>query len=81
MFSEIFIRRPKFAMVISLFIMLAGVICYKTLPVAEYPEVVPPSIVVMTAYPGASAEDIANTVAAPIEEQVNGVEEIGRAHV
>ncbi|MDR1959686.1 MAG: efflux RND transporter permease subunit [Planctomycetaceae bacterium] len=74
MFSAFFIRRPKFAMVVSLFIMLAGAICYNTLPVAEYPEVAPPTIVVMASYPGASASVVADTVAAPIEEQVNGIE-------
>ncbi len=74
MFSAFFIRRPKFAMVISLAIMLAGGICYFNLPVAEYPEVAPPSIVVMANYAGASAQAIADTVAAPLEEQVNGVE-------
>ncbi|MDR1491495.1 MAG: efflux RND transporter permease subunit [Planctomycetaceae bacterium] len=74
MFSAFFIRRPKFAMVISLFIMLAGLICINRLPIAEFPEVAPPTVVVMTAYPGASAEVIASTVAAPIEEQVNSVE-------
>jgi multidrug efflux pump subunit AcrB len=63
-------------MVISLFIMLAGLICINRLPVAEFPEVAPPTVVVATAYPGASAEVIASTVAAPIEEQVNSVEGI-----
>jgi len=74
MFSAFFIRRPKFAMVISLFIMLAGLICINRLPIAEFPEVAPPTVVVITAYPGASSETIANTVAAPIEEQINSVE-------
>ncbi|MCL2119825.1 MAG: efflux RND transporter permease subunit, partial [Planctomycetaceae bacterium] len=74
MFSAFFIRRPKFAMVVSLVIMLAGGLCYFSLPVAEYPEISPPTIMVRTIYPGAGALDIANTVAAPIEEQVNGIE-------
>ncbi|MCL2622632.1 MAG: efflux RND transporter permease subunit [Planctomycetaceae bacterium] len=74
MFSAFFIHRPKFAMVISLTIMLAGGMCYFSLPVAEYPEIAPPTIVVSTVYPGAGAQDIANTVAAPLEEQVNGIE-------
>ena len=74
MFSAFFIRRPKFAMVVSLAIMLAGGLCYFGLPVAEYPEIAPPTISVQAVYPGASAQDIANTVAAPIEEQVNGIE-------
>ena len=76
MFSAFFIRRPKFAMVISLAIMLAGGICYFNLPVAEYPEVAPPQIVVSTNYSGASAQTVADTIAAPIEEQVNGVEDL-----
>ncbi len=74
MFSAFFIRRPKFAMVISLFIVLAGLISIRNLPVAEYPDVAPPTIFVMATYPGASASVIAETVAAPIEAQINGVE-------
>ncbi len=61
-------------MVISLFIMLAGLVSIRNLPVAEYPDVAPPTIVVMANYPGASATVIAETVAAPVEAQVNGVE-------
>ena len=63
MFSTIFIKRPRFAFVISLVIMLAGIASYFTLPVAEYPQVTPPVIVVGTFYPGASAQVIADTVA------------------
>ncbi|MBR5024465.1 MAG: efflux RND transporter permease subunit, partial [Victivallales bacterium] len=74
MFSTIFIKRPRFAFVISLVIMLAGVASYFTLPVAEYPQVSPPVIVVGTFYPGASAQVIADTVAAPLETAINGVE-------
>ena len=74
MFSTIFIKRPRFAFVISLVIMLAGVASYFTLPVAEYPQVSPPVIVVGTFYPGASAQVIADTVAAPLETSINGVE-------
>ncbi len=74
MFSTIFIKRPRFAFVISLVIMLAGVASYFTLPVAEYPQVTPPVIVVGTFYPGASAQVIADTVAAPLETAINGVE-------
>ncbi len=74
MFSAFFIRRPKFAMVISLFIMLAGLVSVWSLPIAEYPEVAPPTIMVMASYTGASAKVIAETVAAPIEAEVNGVE-------
>lgn len=74
MFSEIFIRRPRFAVVISLFIMLGGVASLFHLPLEEYPLVAPPCIMVMASYPGASSQVIADTVAAPLEEQVNGVE-------
>ena len=74
MFSAIFIRRPRFALVISLFLVLAGLLCYKRLPVAEYPQVAPPTIMVMASYPGASSQVIADTVAAPLESEVNGIE-------
>lgn len=74
MFSTIFIKRPRLATVISLVIMLAGIASFVDLPVAEYPQVTPPSIVVITFYPGASAQVIAETVAAPIEAEINGVE-------
>ena len=76
MFSAIFIRRPKFAIVISLFFVLAGSVCMFRLPIAEYPEVSPPTIVVMATYPGASAQVIADTVAAPLEAEVNGIEDL-----
>ncbi len=74
MFSDIFIRRPKFAIVISLFFVLAGMVCMFRLPISEYPEISPPTIVVMANYPGASAQVIADTVAAPLEAEVNGIE-------
>ena len=76
MFSAIFIRRPKFAIVISLFFIISGVVCVYRLPVAEYPEISPPTIVVMATYPGASAQVIADTVAAPLEAEVNGIEDM-----
>ena len=76
MFSNFFIRRPRFALVISLVLCLAGIIALKTLPIALYPEVTPPEIVVMANYPGASAETIAKTVGIPLEEAVNGVEDM-----
>ncbi|MBS1452185.1 efflux RND transporter permease subunit [Victivallis lenta] len=76
MFSALFIKRPKFAIVISLFFVLAGSVCMFRLPIAEYPEVSPPTIVVMAAYPGASAQVIADTVAAPLEAEVNGIEDL-----
>ena len=74
MFSKIFIYRPRFAVVISLVIMIAGLITIKSIPVAQLPEVVPPSVSVSTSYPGASAEVIEQTVAQVIESQVNGVD-------
>ena len=76
MFSAIFIRRPKFAIVISLFFVLSGLVCMFKLPIAEYPQVSPPTIVVAASYPGASAQVIADTVAAPLESEVNGIEDM-----
>ncbi|ESQ84775.1 transporter [Asticcacaulis sp. AC466] len=72
--SKFFIDRPIFAGVLSLLILVAGLLSLRVLPVSEYPEVVPPQVVVRAAYPGASPAVIAETVAAPIEEAVNGVE-------
>ena len=76
MFSAIFVKRPKFALVISLFLIIAGMVCVFQLPIAEYPEISPPTVVVMAFYPGASAQVIADTVAAPIEAEINGVEDM-----
>ncbi|MBR3632192.1 MAG: efflux RND transporter permease subunit [Elusimicrobiaceae bacterium] len=76
MFSNFFIRRPRFALVISLLLCLAGGIAIKSLPIALYPEITPPQIVVLATYPGASAEVIAKTVGIPLEAQVNGVEDM-----
>ena len=76
MFSKIFIDRPRFAIVISLIMVLAGVISLTKLPVAEYPEIAPPSLYVTAMYPGASGEVIAQTVAMPIEDQINGVDDL-----
>jgi len=72
--SRFFIDRPVFAWVLSVVIVLCGAVCYKTLPTAQYPPIVPPTIQVTATYPGASAQTVAGTVAQPIEEQVNGVE-------
>jgi multidrug efflux pump len=72
--SRFFIDRPIFAGVLSLLIFLGGLIALPGLPISEYPEVVPPSIVVRASYPGANPKVIAETVATPIEEQINGVE-------
>ncbi|MBX3359274.1 MAG: multidrug efflux RND transporter permease subunit [Phycisphaeraceae bacterium] len=74
MFSQFFIRRPIVACVIAILIMIAGAVSFPTLPVAQYPEIAPPIIRVTTVYPGASAQVVADTVAAPIEQQVNGVD-------
>ncbi len=73
-FSHFFIRRPIFAAVLSIFILLLGLIALLELPIAQYPEITPPTIFVIAQYPGANAETVANTVATPIEEQINGVE-------
>jgi multidrug efflux pump len=72
--SRFFIDRPVFAIVLSLVIVLAGAVAVFTLPVAQYPEVTPPTVLVTAIYPGANAMTVRNTVAAPIEEQVSGVE-------
>lgn len=76
MFSRIFIERPRLALVISMVLVLAGALCIGKLPVAEYPEIAPPSIQVRAAYTGASAQVVADTVAIPIEAQINGVEDM-----
>src|SRR5688572_31305595 len=72
--SKFFIDRPIFAGVLSLLMLLAGLIALRGLPISEYPEVVPPTVVVRAQYPGANPKVIAETVATPIEEQINGVE-------
>ena len=74
MFSRFFIDRPIFASVLSIVITLAGGIALFTLPIAQYPEITPPTVEVSAIYPGANAQVVADTVAAPIEQQVNGVE-------
>src|SRR5262249_54386668 len=74
MFSKFFIDRPIFAAVLSIVITLAGGIAVQTLPVAQYPEVTPPTVEVSASYPGANAQTVLDTVAAPIEQQVNGIE-------
>src|ERR671939_971006 len=73
-FSKFFIDRPIFASVLSIVITLAGGIAVFTLPIAQYPEITPPTVEVSASYPGANADVVADTVAAPIEQQVNGVE-------
>jgi len=72
--SSFFIDRPIFASVIALFITLLGAFAYPLLPLAQYPEIAPPSVAVTAAFPGASAETMAETIAAPIEQEINGAE-------
>ncbi len=74
MFSRIFIKRPRFAAVISIVITIAGLIALFNIPVAQYPQITPPQIRVTASYPGASAQVLADTVAAPIEKEINGVD-------
>jgi multidrug efflux pump subunit AcrB len=76
MFSRFFIDRPIFAAVLSIVISLGGLVSVSQLPVAQYPRITPPSIIVSCTYPGASAKDVAESIAAPIEQQVNGVEDM-----
>jgi multidrug efflux pump subunit AcrB len=73
-FSNFFIRRPIFAGVISTMIFLVGLISMFKLPISEYPEVVPPTVIVTANYPGANPKTIAETVASPLEQEINGVE-------
>ncbi|HAU1152703.1 TPA: multidrug efflux RND transporter permease subunit [Legionella pneumophila] len=76
MISKFFIERPVLANVIALFIVFIGIIAIAVLPVSQYPAIVPPTIQVTTSYPGADAKTLINTVALPIEQQVNGVEDM-----
>lgn len=76
MFSRFFIERPIFASVIAILTILAGVVTLLTLPISQYPEITPPVVQVTTTYPGASAKTVVDTVALPIEQQVNGVEKM-----
>jgi hydrophobe/amphiphile efflux-1 (HAE1) family protein len=74
MLSRIFIDRPRLAMVVSIIITLAGALALMNIPIAQYPQITPPEIRVSTVYPGASAEVVASTVAAPLEAEMNGVD-------
>src|SRR3989442_14135175 len=72
--THFFIERPRFATVLSAFVTLVGLGALAILPVAQYPEIVPPTVQITTVYPGASADTVARTVATPLEQQINGVE-------
>src|SRR5512134_1165758 len=74
MFSRFFIDRPIFAAVLSVFIVIAGLAAMRTLPIAQYPEIAPPVVTVQAVYPGASATVLEQTVASPLENAINGVE-------
>lgn len=76
MFSRFFIDRPIFATVLAILMIIVGLITVETLPVAQFPDITPPTVRVMATYPGADAETVAQTVGVPIEEQVNGVEDM-----
>jgi multidrug efflux pump len=76
MFSRFFIHRPVFAGVLAIIIVLAGLVASQVLPIAQFPEIAPPTVLITTTYPGASAETVSRTVAAPIEEQLSGVENL-----
>jgi hydrophobe/amphiphile efflux-1 (HAE1) family protein len=75
-FAHFFVDRPIFATVLSIVLLLVGGIAYTTLPVAQYPEIAPPTIVVRASYPGADSQTVAATVATPLEQQINGVEDM-----
>lgn len=74
MFSRFFIDRPIFATVIAIIMVLIGLMTVKSLPVSQYPDITPPTVMVSASYPGADAATIAEVVGTPIEEQINGVE-------
>ena len=74
MFSRFFIDRPIFATVLAVLMIIAGLVTVKTLPVAQFPDITPPTVKVSAVYPGADAKTVAETIGVPIEEQVNGVE-------
>ena len=71
-----FLRRPVFSAVLSIFFVIMGLMALRVLPVSQYPDLVPPTVMVMAQYPGASPETIAQTVATPLEQQINGVDDM-----
>ena len=75
-FSRFFVDRPIFAAVLSIVITLVGALAYFGLPISQYPEIVPPTVVVTATYPGADARTLAETVATPLEQEINGVEDM-----
>src|SRR3954454_4126468 len=75
-FSHFFIERPIFVTVLSLVLTIAGAIVQRNLPISEYPEIAPPTVNIRATYPGATAEVLAQTVATPIEQEVNGVDDM-----
>jgi multidrug efflux pump len=75
-FSQFFVKRPIFAGVLSAIIFISGALSLNLLPISEYPEVVPPTVVVRALYPGANPQVIAETVASPLEQAINGVEDM-----
>ena len=75
-FTNFFIDRPIFASVLSIVIVLIGGLALINLPITQYPEIAPPTVVVSASYPGANANVVAETVATPIEQEVNGVEDM-----
>ena len=75
-FSRVFVERPRFAMVIAIVLSLAGTLAITKLPISQYPQVTPPEISVTYNYPGANAREVMNTIATPIEDEVNGVDDM-----
>ena len=73
-FGHFFIDRPRFAAVISILLIILGLLSYHNLPITQYPEIAPPTINVIATYPGASPQVIADTVATPLEQEINGIE-------
>src|SRR3990167_1202971 len=76
MISKFFLNRPIFAMVCSILIVLLGIVCFFKLPIEQYPNITPPQIQVTANFPGASAQILSDAVAAPLENQINGVEDM-----